>query len=73
MNVDSSSLAVMDFTPNYRRIGIRFHFKTCYPVSVDVAAFKIALKTQNMEFPVKVLFKTKAISYPPFPLNTVLI
>lgn len=70
MNVDSSGLTVMDFTPNYCRIGICFHFKTRYPVSMYVAALKITLKTQNMRFPVKVLFKMNAI---PSPLNTILI
>lgn len=64
MNIDSSGLAMMDFTPNYCRIGISFHFKTCYPVSVDVAAFKITLKTQNMQSSVRVLLKIK----PGFPL-----
>lgn len=56
MHIDSSSLAVMDFTPHHCWVGICFHFKACYPVSMDVAAFKITLKTQNMQFPVKVLF-----------------
>lgn len=49
MNIDSSSLTMVNFTTNNSRIGVSFHFKTRYSISVYVAAFKITLKHKEKE------------------------
>lgn len=44
MDVYPSCLAVVNFTPDYRGIGIGFHLKTCYSIPMDIAAFEVTLQ-----------------------------
>lgn len=46
MHVDAARLSVMDLAAHYCRVSIRLHLETCYPVPVDVAAFKVALQRE---------------------------
>ncbi len=46
VHVDAACLSVMDLTAHYRRVSIRLHLETCYPVPVDAAALKVALQRE---------------------------
>lgn len=43
VHVDATGLTVMDLAADHGWIGVRLHLKASYTVSVDVAAFEIAL------------------------------
>lgn len=44
MDVNASRLAVVDLAANNRRVGIRFHLKASYAISMDVTVLKVTLK-----------------------------
>jgi len=43
MDVNPTRLPVMDFTLHHHWVRSSFHFKTCYPVVMNVIGFKITL------------------------------
>lgn len=65
MYIYAPSLSMVNFTSHYCRVGICLHFKSCYPVSVDVAAFKVALKRKAESQDTK----TKHFIYPKTKTN----
>lgn len=44
MDIDASRLAMVYLTAHYCGVGIGFHLKACYTISMDVTVLKVTLK-----------------------------
>ena len=67
MNIDATSLPVMDFTTNYNRVGMVFHFNSRDSIGMNVTLFEISLTIS--EFKVKSTLKYKPHSKVKIPTS----
>lgn len=47
VDIDASCLAVVDLTTDHCGVGVSFHLKACYAISMDVTVLKVALKARK--------------------------
>lgn len=49
MDVDASSLAVVNLAAHHGGVGVGLHLKACYAVPMDVTVLKVTLETKMKE------------------------